>query len=144
MMLKTMYTETPPKCRLKKKTIIMLGPISLIEKKSRSILRACRPYLKGRRRQRRTIRRNRSRNPQTRQTSPNHARWKIQEGLHPRLTVRIPSQRYIPRRCHELRLQSRIVFLGIETHAAKGFEGVVCEYVDAAMIGFEVVDLFAK
>ena len=36
------------------------------------------------------------------------------------------------------------MFNGVERHAGEGFESVVGEDVDAAVVGFEVVDLLAE
>ena len=36
------------------------------------------------------------------------------------------------------------VFFGVVGHAGEGFEGVVCEDVDAAVVCFQVVDLLAE
>jgi hypothetical protein len=41
-------------------------------------------------------------------------------------------------------LESRIIFLGVEAHAAERLEGVVRKHVDAAVVGFEIVDLLAE
>jgi hypothetical protein len=43
-----------------------------------------------------------------------------------------------------LRLQCSIVFLGVEAHATERLEGVVGQHVNATVVGFEVIDLFAE
>jgi hypothetical protein len=114
--------------------MMMPQPPTFGMNKQYSILRARRPYLKRRRGQRRTIRRNRRCDTQTRQAAPDYASRKIQKWLHSRLAIRIPSQGHVPRRRYQLRLHSRVVLLGIETHPAKRFERVISQHVDAAMV----------
>jgi hypothetical protein len=41
-------------------------------------------------------------------------------------------------------LHGGVIFLCIKRHAAEGFEGIVCEDVDATVIGFEVINLLSE
>jgi hypothetical protein len=45
---------------------------------------------------------------------------------------------------HQRSLHSRVVLLGIETHARKWLERVIREDVNASMICFQVIDLLAE
>lgn len=109
-----------------------------------SVLRARSSYLKSSRRQCRTLCRDRRRDTQARQTPPNDTSRKIQKRLHSRQTIRVSAQRHIPSCSDQLRLHSGIVFLGIEAHSAQRLEGVIRQDVNASMICFEVIDLFAE
>lgn len=109
-----------------------------------SILGPRSPYLKSRTRQRSTLRRHRRLDAQTSQTPAYEASREIQKRLYPRLAIGVSSQRRVACLRDERSLHCGVVFLRVKRHAAEGLERVVGEDVDAAMVGFEVVDLLAE
>lgn len=134
---------------MKPPLLILLSPSSL---------RTRRPNLKRRTRQRTTLGLHTRPNPQPLQTPPHQTRGEIQKRLHPPNAIRLPAEAHliqtIPIRVAlpqhafgglvDARLHLGRVLFRVVGHAGQGFEGVVGQDVDAAVVCFQVVDLLAE